>query len=157
MRPRQERLRGNSVGKSEKERTTGHDIAPLIARLARSLQERAIKKSFLEMLPELREAGSALVSMKIEEIIHSRERSKLADLSPAKQALVKKINRECRSFGLVIAHPESGEPCTLIAINDKWGGKFALENRKTKKRSRTARDIRAMLPFKLIALPVEEL
>lgn len=67
-----------------------------------------------------------------------------------KKELAKQMNQACREAGLAIAHPDSGEPCILLAISDVWGGKFTLENCKTKKRSKTSREIGAMLPFKLV-------
>lgn len=73
-----------------------------------------------------------------------------------KQRLSREINEECRRHGLVIAHPDSGEACSLFAVNDKWGGKFLLEHKRTKKRSHSASDITDLLPFKLIAIPKSE-
>lgn len=82
--------------------------------------------------------------------------AKAADLNTilGKQALAKTINAECRRCGQVLAHPETGDPCILLAINDKWGGKFALENRKTKKRSHTTRSADE-IPLRTIPIPPE--
>src|SRR5262245_11425900 len=66
-----------------------------------------------------------------------------------KQEIAKQINAKCRQVGGAIAHPDTDEPCTLLAISDKQGGTFVLENRKTKKRSHTTRDIHTLLPFKI--------
>ena len=49
-----------------------------------------------------------------------------------KQELAKKINNACRRCDMYIRHPETKEKCFLLAINDKWGGKFVLESKETK-------------------------
>lgn len=74
----------------------------------------------------------------------------------AKQSFAKMINAECRRTGQAIGHPDDKEPCILVGINDKYGGKFVLENRRSKKRSFTTRDITSLLPLVLVPLPKEE-
>lgn len=72
-----------------------------------------------------------------------------------KRALVKIINSQCREVNLCLKHPDTGEPCTLLAVSDRYDGSFVLEDRKTKKRTRSARQIKSMLPFQLIPIPYE--
>lgn len=67
-----------------------------------------------------------------------------------KRDCAKTINAVCARWGVAIAHPDSGEPCTLLVINDKADGRFVLENRQTKKRTNTATDITGLMPLKVV-------
>ncbi len=66
---------------------------------------------------------------------------------PDKQRLVAEVNGALRKFGCAYKHPESGQPCILLAISDDYGGKYVLSNRITKKRSHTTREIADMVHF----------
>ena len=65
----------------------------------------------------------------------------------AKQQLASEINRLMRAAKAELRHPETSRPCILLAINDKYGGKFVYSDKETKQRSGTTKDIRKMLPF----------
>lgn len=70
----------------------------------------------------------------------------LAD-EAGKKEFAKEVNAVCRAFGLSLLHPADppGARCTLIVINDDYGGKFALHDRATKKRTHTTRDVTKIL------------
>jgi hypothetical protein len=70
----------------------------------------------------------------------------------SKQKVAKIINAYCRNNGFALANPDTGEASWLIGINDEWGGKYVLENRTTKKRSHTSRQLKALLPLKVVPL-----
>lgn len=78
------------------------------------------------------------------------DQSKLPEKLEFKRSEAKRINAICGKWGTALAHPESGEPCTLLVINDKADGRFVLENRVTKKRTNTATDIKGVMPFKVV-------
>jgi hypothetical protein len=65
-----------------------------------------------------------------------------------RQDFAKWINGWVSYLGLVILHPDSGDTCIVLAISDKYGGKFVLENRTTRKRSRTSKEIEGLLPLR---------
>lgn len=67
-----------------------------------------------------------------------------------KQYAAKEVTAICRKWGVAIANPENGEPCTLLAINTGAEGRYVLENRRTKKRSHTTRDLSSLLPLKVV-------
>lgn len=73
-----------------------------------------------------------------------------------KRYIATSLGKSTRRYGVTFAHPESGEPCNIMVINDLWGGKYAYENRKTKKRSHTTRDLTTLLPFKFIPIRYNE-
>lgn len=89
------------------------------------------------------EVGYYLIEKWINNAIESGELQSIK----GKQKLAKTINSMCRKCGMYIEHPESHDDCFLLAINDKWGGKFVLENKDTKKRSCTTADIKTLLPL----------
>lgn len=73
-----------------------------------------------------------------------------------RKRVVRLINAACKRRGQAIKHPESGEPCFLAAVQDKYGCRFALEHHKTKKRSHSTNDIDVVLTYEVtpIALAV---
>lgn len=118
--------------------------------------------AFMPLLPELRRAAGPLLSKKLEEKVQfaKEEFDKIEGLRAlfkieSLRDLAKKLNAECRAYGFAIAHPVTGEPCTLLVVQDKTGGRFTLENRITKKRSHTTANIEDLLPFKLVPLSSE--
>lgn len=68
----------------------------------------------------------------------------------SKRQLVSRINNDCRNHNMAIRHPDSGDPCILLAIRDNQKGTFVLESRETKRRSKTTKDISSMLPLTLV-------
>ena len=65
-----------------------------------------------------------------------------------KKRLSKHVNETLRQQGAVIAHPETREPCLLLAVGSPDGyGRYVLANRETKQRSHTSRALADMLPF----------
>jgi hypothetical protein len=86
-------------------------------------------------------------AFKVWDSIPKRKRPTKIDF---KRDYAKDINAACAKWGVAIAHPESGEACTLLVINDKADGRFVLENRATKKRSKTATDIAGLMPLKVV-------
>jgi hypothetical protein len=109
-----------------------------------------------DILEILQQAGAPSTLAVINEMIQRAIDIDLLKTSKGKQELARAINDDCRRNGYCLAHPETKAPCILLAINDEWGGKFTLEDRKTKKRSNTTRDIRTMQPFTLIPIPKTE-
>ena len=71
----------------------------------------------------------------------------------AKQDLATRVNQIVRNYGLTICHPDTNDPCILVVITDDYGGKYALQSRKLRTRSRTTRDLASLCPFKLDAMP----
>lgn len=72
-----------------------------------------------------------------------------------KRDCAKAINAVCAKWGVAIAHPETGEGCMLLVINDGEDGRFTLQNRATKKRSNTSTDIKGLMPFKVVDVSKE--
>jgi hypothetical protein len=127
-----------------------------------SLKDETIAKmlGFMdEQKVEVEQAGWVFVvdsfAAKIDREVRERAEDAKAGGNEVKQKLAKWVNSQFRSHGCMIAHPDDGEPCILLAINTKYGGKFVLENSKTKKRSCTTKDITELLPFKIIRIPEE--
>lgn len=107
----------------------------------------------------LEEAASEMafaVTMKVSKMAAEAADGGLLYSLEGKRALASDINEQCRLRGTTLAHPETGEPCTLLAISDKYEGTFVLENRATKKRSHTTKNIWTLLPLKVIPLSQPE-
>lgn len=68
----------------------------------------------------------------------------------SKRRLAAKLMACANAHGYYFRHPETGSPCLLLVVSDKWGGKFMLENRITRKRSCSNSDIFKMLPLQLV-------
>lgn len=109
------------------------------------------------LISEARERICDPLADKIERSAKELAQDGLLSHSTGKQSFAKHVSALLRWHNLAVGHPETAEPCNLIAINDVWGGKFALENRKTKKRSHTVRDITAAFPITLICLDYNEI
>lgn len=83
------------------------------------------------------------------------EKAKLAVASgelktaEGKQTFLRGISDLLKRYEATVLHPDTGLPCLLLVINDKYGGKFSLETKLTKKRSHTTRDILDLMPLKL--------
>ena len=74
-----------------------------------------------------------------------------ADDYENRKSFVKEFDDELRKYSAAIAHPESGEPCILLAVASRDGtGRFTLENRLTKKRGGFYKSITELLPLKLV-------
>lgn len=67
-----------------------------------------------------------------------------------KQLYARKFGAVLRTDGVLIRHPETKEPCVLVALSDEYGGRFALESRRNRRRSRSTKDINDLLPFELM-------
>ncbi len=77
----------------------------------------------------------------------------LADYE-AKRTIVSDINTYLRDLEFAIRHPESGEPCTLLASASPDGkGRYVLSDRRTKKRSHTSVTLLDLLPLRLNRAP----
>lgn len=88
-------------------------------------------------------AMNTLIDRMIDKAIASGE----LKTAKGKQELAKKVNSALRRCNAWIVHPDTGERCFLVALNDKWGGKFALESKATGKRTCTTADIATLHPF----------
>jgi hypothetical protein len=65
--------------------------------------------------------------------------------------IVRYFNNFMRRWDAAIAHPETGEPCTLYALPSKDGtGRLTLENRVTKKRSGFYKSLKEICPIRLV-------
>jgi hypothetical protein len=65
-----------------------------------------------------------------------------------KKRLAKKVNETFRRDGAVICHPETKEPCLLLAVGSPDGkGRYVFASRQTRKRSHTSIALIDMLPL----------
>ena len=144
-----------SGSSSQKPTPQSRDPMTEVFELVWKLVERPVERpdgfqlfqDYVQLLRYLRDSGTMAVEAYLRFALRRRTHYPMVDTA-AKQDLVRWVNELCRQFGCAVAHPETGDPSLLIAINDKWGGKFALESMETKKRSRTSRHLAGMLPLK---------
>lgn len=70
----------------------------------------------------------------------------------AKKRIVQLLNEELRTGSkAAIKHPDTGAACMLLAVGSPDGlGRYVLEDRETKKRSKTTNSLRSLLPMSLI-------
>lgn len=73
----------------------------------------------------------------------------LKAVSHYRQSVVKNLTHDLHLNDMSLVHPESGEPCSMIAIADDYGAKFALRSKATGKRSHTTRILAKLLPFRV--------
>src|SRR5690348_13003606 len=100
---------------------------------------------------------SPIILIGIEALIEEYVKAEKLATVQGKQELAKKINSACRRCNMWLVDPETKEDCFLVALNDKWGGKFALESYRTKKRTKTTANIKTLLPMQYHVRAPQEL
>jgi hypothetical protein len=63
------------------------------------------------------------------------------------------LNQLCRDAAACFLNPDNDRACFLVAFKDKYGVKYMFEDRETKKRSHTTRDLTTHLPVRLSSQP----
>lgn len=109
-------------------------------------------EALLKMQDEIRAFACDSLAKYLNRMCSGAASSNLLETTSAKQGMAKSINAILREFNLGIENPETKRPCTIVAINDIWRGKFALVDCQSHKRSHTSRTLQQLLPFKLVRI-----
>jgi hypothetical protein len=119
---------------------------------------RACKRFYLQLTAldkRLNEAKRGILERQFNAYWTGKARRKYDVASyTKKKEVAKEMNADLRHYGYSIRHPESGNPCLVLAVGSPDGaGRYVLADRLTKKRSHTCSTILDFFPICLVPEP----